>query len=196
MISYVKGAITFKSPTEIVVEAGGLGYRIHISLNTYSKIEPLESVKILTHFYVKEDSQTLYGFAEEVERSMFVKLISVSGIGPNTARVVLSSMTAEETRSAILSENVSAFNKVKGIGPKTAKRIILDLKDKLVKEGGEAPLTLVATNNTHRDEALQALLALGFNKVAVQKTLNRILKQQPGITHVEELIKQALKQMS
>ncbi len=196
MISYVKGTIAFKSPTEIVVEAGGLGYRIHISLNTYSKIEPLESVKILTHFHVKEDSQTLYGFAEEAERSMFVKLISVSGIGPNTARVVLSSMTAEEARSAILSENVSAFNKVKGIGPKTAKRIILDLKDKLVKEGGDAPLTLVTTNNTHRDEALQALLALGFNKVAVQKTLNRILKQQPGITHVEELIKQALKQMS
>ncbi|MGB1217557.1 MAG: Holliday junction branch migration protein RuvA, partial [Saprospiraceae bacterium] len=106
------------------------------------------------------------------------------------------SMTAEETRSAILSENVSAFNKVKGIGPKTAKRIILDLKDKLIKEGGEAPLTLAPANNTHRDEALQALLALGFNKVGVQKTLNRILKEQPGITHVEELIKQALKQMS
>lgn len=196
MISYIKGLIALKTPTYIVVEAGGIGYHVNISLNTYSKIEKLENVKILTYLQVREDSHTLYGFADGSERDMFVKLISVSGIGTNTARVMLSSMQSEEIRAAILGEDVSAFKKVKGVGPKTAKRIILDLKDKVLKDSGETALTLPVQNNTVRDEALQALVALGFNKIMTQKVLNKILKGQPGLTNVEDLIKAALKQFS
>lgn len=196
MIAYIKGEITYKSPTYILVETGGIGYHVNISLNTYAQIEKLEKVQILTHLQVKEDSHTLYGFAEEAERSMFVLLISVSGIGPNTARVLLSSMKVEEARMAIVSENVAAFNKVKGIGPKTAKRIILDLKDKVIKESGDTPITVSPVNNTIREEALSALVALQFPKIKVQKVLNKILQQQPTISSVEEMIKLALKNLS
>ena len=169
MISYIKGAITYKNPTYILVEAGGIGYHINISLHTYALVEKLETVKILTYLHVREDAQVLYGFAEEGERAMFRHLISVSGIGTNTARVLLSGMNTVEVRSAIISEDVRAFNKVKGIGPKTAKRIILDLKDKIVKEVGEVSPNFAPANNTIRDEAISALVALGFNKIKVQK---------------------------
>ena len=196
MISYIKGLIALKTPTYVVVEAGSIGYHINISLNTYSKIEKLENVKLLTYLQVREDSHTLYGFAEDGERDIFVKLISVSGIGTNTARVLLSSMQPEEVRAAIVGEDVSAFKKVKGVGPKTAKRIILDLKDKVLKDSGENALTLPIQNNTVRDEALQGLVGLGFNKIMVQKTLNKLLKEQPGLNSVEALIKAALKQFS
>ncbi len=196
MIAYIKGEITYKSPTYILVETGGIGYHVNISLNTYAQIEKLEKVQILTHLQVKEDSHTLYGFAEEAERSMFVLLISVSGIGPNTARVLLSSMKVDEARMAIVSENVAAFNKVKGIGPKTAKRIILDLKDKVIKESGDTPMSISPINNTIREEALSALVALQFPKIKVQKVLNKILQQQPNIGNVEEMIKLALKNLS
>lgn len=196
MIAYIKGAITFKSPTYIIVETGGVGYHINISLNTYAQVEKLETVKILTHLQVKEDSHTLYGFVEEAERSMFVLLISVSGIGPNTARVLLSSMQVEEVRLALVSENVAAFNKVKGIGPKTAKRIILDLKDKVIKDAGDTPMNIAPTNNRMRVEALSALVALQFPKIKVQKVLNKILQQHPNVNSVEELIKMALKNLS
>ena len=196
MISYVNGAITFKSPTFVIVEAGGIGYQINISLNTYAQIEKLEKVKILTHLHVKEDSHTLYGFAEEAERSLFVLLLSVSGIGPNTARILLSSMTAQEARAAIISEDVLSFNKVKGIGPKTAKRIILDLKDKILKDSGDSPTSLSIRDNTIRDEALSALGALGFAKIKVQKVLNKILSEHSDVANVEELIKMSLKQLS
>lgn len=196
MIAYLKGEITFKSPTYILVEAAGVGYHVNISLHTYSQIEKLEHVKILTHLHIKEDSHTIYGFAEATERSLFVHLISVSGIGPSTAQVLLSSMNPEEVRSAIVGENVASFKKVKGIGPKTAKRIILDLKDKMVKESGDAPLSLLPQDNTIREEALSALVALGFARVHVQKVLNKVLKEQPTIDNVENLIKLALKQMS
>jgi len=196
MISYVNGAITFKSPTFVIVEAGGIGYHINISLNTYAEIEMLESVKILTHLHVKEDSHTLYGFAEEAERSLFVLLLSVSGIGPNTARILLSSMTAQDARAAIISEDVLAFTKVKGIGPKTAKRIILDLKDKILKDSGDSPFSLSIRDNTIRDEALSALIALGFVKIKVQKVLNKILSEHSNVASVEELIKMSLKQLS
>lgn len=196
MITYLKGEITYKSPTNITVETGGVGYQVNISLHTYSQIEKLEKIKILTYLHIKEDSHTLYGFANEAERSLFVHLISVSGIGPNTARVVLSSLSPEDARSAIIGENVTVFNKVKGIGPKTAKRIILDLKDKLIKESGDTPLTFTAVDNTIRDEALSALVSLGFNRIQVQKALNKVLKEQPGTNNVEDLIKLALKQLS
>lgn len=197
MITYLKGLLTYKTPTFVVVETGGVGYHVNISLHTYSKIEKLETVKILTQLIIREDSHTLYGFAEEAERTLFSYLISVSGIGPSTAQLVLSAMTPEEIRSAIVGENEVALSKVKGIGPKTAKRMILDLKDKLVKDGGiEMPLTISPQNNTMREEALSALVALGFNRIEVQKALNKLLKEQPTIHNVEELIKLALKQLS
>ncbi len=197
MISYIKGTITFKNPTFILVEAGGIGYHVNISLNTYTRIEKLENIKILTHLLVREDSHTLYGFADDAERAMFLHLISVSGVGPTTAQIVLSSLTTDDLRSAIIGENVALFQKVKGIGPKTAKRIILDLKDKMLKDGGDVLPTLLAPqDNTMREEALSALSALGFNRIAVQKTLNQILRDQPGTGTVEELIKLALKQLS
>ena len=196
MISYIKGPITFKSPTYIVVETGGIGYRINISLNTYTSIEKAEQVKILTHFHVKEDSQTLYGFAEAAERNLFRHLISVSGIGPSTAQTLLSSMTPEEARAAIIGENVAAFKTVKGIGPKTAKRVILDLKDKLIKDGGDIPMVITASGNTLREEALSALLALQVNKVQAQKVLTKILKEQPNLKKVEDLIRLALRQLN
>lgn len=197
MISYIKGAIAFKSPTYIIVETAGIGYHINVSLHTYAQIEKAETVKILIYQHIKEDSNTLYGFAEEVERSLFKYLISVSGIGPNTAQLVLSGMQADEVRAAIIGEDDKAFSRVKGIGPKTAKRIILDLKDKIIKDSGEAPLPISggASNNKLREEALSALVALGFNKIGVQKTLNKILRGQPNIGSVEALIKAALKQL-
>jgi len=197
MIDYVKGDITFKSPTYLIVEAGGIGYGMHISLHTYGQIEKLERGKVLTHFYVKEDSQTLYGFSTDSERNVFRHLISVSGVGPGTARLVLSAMQPEEVRSVIVHEQVSAFKQVKGIGPKTAKRIILDLKDKLIKEGFEPqPGQAGMAENPIREEAISALLALGFNKVQVQRAVNRTLKENPEISGVENLIKEALKQLS
>lgn len=196
MISYVKGPITHKSPAYIIVEAGGVGYHINISLHTYAKIEPLATVKILTYLHVKEDGQTLFGFAEDMERKLFVHLISVSGIGPNTAQILLSSLNPEEVRAAIIGEDVAAFKQVKGIGPKTAKRIILDLKDKLLKESGDVPLTLPAVNNTIRDEALSGLVALGFTRIQAQKALKKALREKPEAANVEELVKLALKQLS
>lgn len=197
MIDFIKGLIVFKNPTFIVVEtASGLGYRINISLNTYSKIEKEESIRLLTYVHIKEDAHTMFGFAEETERSLFQHLISVSGVGPATAQVLLSGMNAEEVRSAILSENEAAFGKVKGIGPKTAKRIILDLKDKMMKDGGETTsLTMNLGSNTMRDEALSALVALGFQRIAVQKILNKMLMEKAA-SSVEELIKGALKQLN
>lgn len=196
MISYIKGEITYKTPTYIIVETGGLGYHVLISLHTYAQIEKLERVKIHTHLLIREDSHTLYGFAEESERSLFQHLISVSGVGPTTAQLLLSAMTPDDIRSAIIGENEQAFSRVKGIGPKTAKRIILDLKDKMVKSSGDAPLSLLPQDNTTREEALSALVALGFARVQVQKALNAVLKEKPSANNVEELIKLALRQLS
>jgi Holliday junction DNA helicase RuvA len=196
MITYIKGEITFKTPTFIIVEAGGIGYHINISLHTYGQIEKMERVKILTHLQIKEDSHTLYGFAEADERTLFVQLISVSGIGPSTAQVLLSSMNPDELKGAIIGEDLVAFKRVKGVGPKTAKRIILDLKDKVMKESGDMQPTFLPQDNTMRDEALSALVTLGYNRIQVQKVLNKLLKEQTGIASVEALIRLALQKMS
>jgi holliday junction DNA helicase RuvA len=197
MIDFIKGEIAFKSPTYLIIEtAGGVGYRINISLNTYAKIESLEKVNLLTYLQIREDAHVLFGFAEDSERTLFTQLISVSGVGPATAQVLLSGMNADEVRSAILSENEVAFSKVKGIGPKTAKRIILDLKDKVKKEGFETTLNFAPAGNKMREEALSALVTLGFVRMNVQKVLNKILQDQPTIKSVEELIKTAIKQLS
>lgn len=196
MITYIKGEITHKTPTYIVVETGGVGYHVNISLHTYSQIEKLDRVKILTHLHIKEDSYTLFGFADAEERQFFVYLISVSGIGPSTAQLLLSSMNPDEIRAAIVGEDVEAFRRVKGIGPKTAKQIILDLKDRVMKEGGELAVPLAPQNNTMREEALSALVALGFNRIHVQRALNRIIRLDSDNPTVEGLIKAALKELS
>ncbi|MBK6903711.1 MAG: Holliday junction branch migration protein RuvA [Saprospirales bacterium] len=196
MIHHINGLITFKTPTYVVVEAGGLGYKVYISLNTYARIESLEHVKLLTYFHVKEDGHSLFGFSDEQERTLFTHLISVSGIGPATAQLVLSSLSTDEIRSAILSEDDRQFNRVKGIGPKTAKRIILELKDKVQKDAGEDWAQSPSADNTIRQEALSALLALGFSRIPIQKALNQIIKEHPDMNSVEKLIKMALQHLS
>jgi holliday junction DNA helicase RuvA len=196
LITHIRGTITHKTPTYIVVEAGGIGYHINISLFTYAKVEKLEAVKILTFLHIKEDAHTLYGFAEDEERVLFTHLISVSGIGPNTAQVMLSQMSADEIRAAIIGENEVALRKVKGIGPKAAKQIILDLKSKMLKTGGDITPSLLPADNTIRQEALSALLSLQINKIQAQKALNKVLEEQPAVKTVEDLVRLALKRVS
>jgi len=196
MIAYIKGKLTVKTPTQVVIETGGIGYEVNISLNTYAQLEQLSEAKVFTQMIVREDSQTLYGFAEERERAMFNHLISVSGVGPNTARIILSTLDPESAQAAIISEDTMTFQRVKGIGQKTAKRIILDLKDKMMKEGMDVPLTVNPVDNTMRSEALVALTSLGIAKPQAQKALNRVIKANPGIASLEDLIKLVLKQLS
>jgi Holliday junction DNA helicase RuvA len=198
LIAYLNGEITLKNPAFIYIECHGVGYHVNISLNTYSRLESLNKVKVLTYLHVKEDEQSLYGFFEEEERTLFIHLISVSGIGVNTARVILSYMSPEEVASAILREDEVALSKVKGIGAKTAKRIILDLKDKLGKTitaEGIKPSSAVS-DFPFRQEAISALVALGFTRPVVEKQVKAVLDKSPAIQQVEELIKMALRQMS
>jgi Holliday junction DNA helicase RuvA len=198
LFAYLKGQITLKTPTYIYVECNGVGYHINISLHTFSKLENIDNIKILTYLHVKEDEQSLYGFFENEERSLFILLLSVSGIGVNTARVILSYMNPEEIKTAIIHENDFALSKVKGIGPKTAKRIILDLKEKVMKESGDSPLTTSRESIAHsvKNEALSALLALGFPKPAIEKYLKVIPESEADVMPVEDLIKLILKQMN
>jgi holliday junction DNA helicase RuvA len=197
LIAYLNGTISHKTPTYIYVDCQGVGYHVNISLNTYSKLESLEKIKIFTYLNIKEDEHSLYGFFDDDERQLFVLLISVSGVGVNTARVILSYMTADEVRSAIMFENEIAIGKVKGIGPKTAKRIILDLKDKVMKSAGSEQVILFDNqSNTLRHEALSALVALGFPKMVVEKNIKSVLDKNPSIDSVEDLIKTVLKNMN
>ncbi len=196
MIAYLSGKITFKSPTHIFLETGGIGYMVKISLNTFEKIQHLDNCRLQTSLIVKNENQSvsgfeLYGFFEEQEKDLFEKLISVSGVGASTARVMLSSFKPDEIRTAILGENEGLIQSIKGIGPKSAKRIILELKDKVGKMSTEA-LLVSTPNNTMKEEALSALVALGFNKQAAEKVINKL--QGGGDTrNVEGLIKEALK---
>lgn len=194
MIHHINGRLVEKSPTHAVIEAHGVGYFLNISLITFSKLGNDETCKLFTHLSIKEDAHTLYGFAEKSEREIFRKLISVSGVGSSTARVMLSSMTADEITSAIITADVDTLKSIKGIGAKSAQRIIVDLKDKLGKIEGLDQHILTFSNNTTRDEALSALLALGFTKISVEKVLNKALKTQPELD-VESLIKEALKNL-
>lgn len=196
MIHYIKGLLTVKTPTYVVLETGGIGYHVSISLHTYARIEKLEHVKLLMHHHVREDAEALYGFESEEERELFRLLISVSGVGTNSAMVMLSAMSPEELRAAIIGEQYLVLKKVKGIGDKTAKRIVLDLKDKVSKVQGDSPLALLPNENPVREEALQALVTLGFNKVQTQKVLNKILKEDPALASVEVVIKRALSMLS
>lgn len=195
MYAYIKGKITHKTPTDVYLETNGVGYHLHISLNTFSEIEKLEEVKLFTHFHVKEDAQTLYGFFNIEEKSIFQLLISVSGIGPNTARVVLSSLKPADVQKAIVHESVVTFSKVKGIGPKTAKRIILDLKDKVIKSVDDQMISSGPVHNTDKNEALSALIALGFPKGSVEKVLDKVISGSDSEKNVEQLIKEVLKQL-
>lgn len=195
MIAYLKGKLIYKGRTEVVVEVGGVGYLVHVSLNTYDKIAHLQDVTLLISYIVREDAHLLFGFAEPDEKAMFEQLISVSGVGTNTARLMLSSMTAEQLRHAIIGENVQALRGIKGIGPKSAARIVLELKDKLLRDSGAASEAIAAglmADNPVREEALAALLALGFNRAEIQKALNRLLKERDQWRDSGELIKQAL----
>jgi len=191
MYEFLQGVLTEKNPTYVVLENNGIGYLVNISLNTFSKIKDLQKTKLFTHFYVREDAQILYGFADEVERELFRFLLSVSGVGASTARLILSSLTTEEVHTAITQEQPSVLQSVKGVGGKTAQRIVIDLKDKLVKAGIE-PEKVGFAHNTLKDEALSGLLILGFNKSSAEKAINKIL-QKDSVTHVEGLIKEALK---
>lgn len=194
MIHHIKGRLVEKSPTHAVIEAGGVGYFINISLVTFSKLGAEENCQLFTHLSIKEDAHTLYGFAEKTEREIFRQLISVNGVGATTARVMLSSLTADEISTAIATGDVDTLKGIKGIGAKSAQRIIVDLKDKIGKIEGVEENILTFANNTNRDEALSALLALGFTKNMVEKVLNRIVKSQPDL-NVEGLIKEALKNL-
>lgn len=196
MIAYIKGVLTFKNPTFVVLETGGVGYHVNISLHTYAQIEKAENVRLLIHQHIKEDAHTLYGFAEDSERQLFRLLISVSGVGPTTAQVALSGLNPDELRSAIIGEDVATFKRVKGIGPKTAKRIILDLKDKVLKDSGETSILATQQGNTSRAEALSALVALGFARPQVQRALNRVLRELGGDQDAEQLIKNTLRELS
>jgi Holliday junction DNA helicase RuvA len=193
MIGYLKGVLTFKDPTYVIIDINGVGYEVKISLYTFSKVKDLDSCLLYTHFHVKEDAQTLYGFFDKEEKSTFVQLISISGVGPNTAMMINSSLTVEELKSAIVNEEVGVIQKVKGIGNKTALRIILELKDKIKREGLEAG-TSISGSNTVRNEALSALITLGINKNIAEKSVNAIIKKYGNDITLEELIKLVLKQ--
>ncbi len=192
MIAHIRGKLTFKSPAYVVVDCNGVGYGMQISLNTYGEIPNDGDVKLLTHLAIKEDSHTLYAFADEEERQLFLQLILVNGVGTNTARMILSSLKPAEIKQAILSGNWSLLKTIKGIGPKTAQRIVIDLQDKLKKT--ESPDLVQQTQYTNPafEEALAALIMLGFNKADAEKGLLKVKQQQPQAT-VEQLVKQALK---
>ena len=192
MYAYIQGRFTYKSPTTVHIDVGGVGYLIHISLHTFSKIESLEEGKLFVHHYVKEDLQALYGFYTEEEKLLFIQLISVSGIGPNTARIILSSMNPLEVRTAIVTENDVAFKKVKGVGPKTAKRLILDLKDKVKK--GDLMGTSVPSTSLNYENAITALMALGFQRNQINKVMDKV--GIPVDHSTEEIIKIALKHLT
>jgi Holliday junction DNA helicase RuvA len=193
MIDYIKGAITEITPTFIIIENEGIGYFISISLSTFTRLEGKKEYKILVHEVIREDSYQLFGFADKEERDIFRLLISVSGVGSNTARMMLSSLSPAEIEKAIIGSDVNILKSVKGIGLKTAQRIIVDLKDKVGKQAGTGEI-FKFTDNTKREEALSALVMLGFAKSTVLKVLDKIIREEKELT-VEDIIKRALKNL-
>jgi Holliday junction DNA helicase RuvA len=194
MFEYIDGKLTFKCPTYIVVETGGIGYHINISLNTYSCLGDAERCKVYTWLHIKEDAHTLYGFADEGERRLFLHLISVSGIGPNTGRMMLSSITPTEIQTAIVNGDLTLIQRIKGIGAKSAQRLVLELQDKLKKEG-TGSLIAAPLNNTVREEALSALMMLGFTRQPAEKAIDAVVKNGGLDLTVEQMIKNALKNL-
>lgn len=193
MITQIKGRLVEKSPTELVIDCNGIGYLVNISLNTYSLLSDSESISLYTHLQVKEDSHTLFGFFEKTERNLFRKLISVSGIGASTARTMLSSLSPDEIQRAILSENVTTIQSIKGIGLKTAQRVIIELRDK-VAVLGDVDGSTIGISNSKREEALSALEVLGYSRKQTTKVIDKIIGDNLEIS-VEGIIKDALNKL-
>lgn len=192
MIEYIQGKVVHKSPTYIVIDTGGVAYRINISLNTYEQIPDTSEIKLLIYLSIKEDSHTLFGFFKDPERNLFRDLISISGIGPNTAILILSSLQTNELKNAIISGNVSLLKSIKGVGPKTAQRMIVELQDSLKKKSPETLVSSAITNNSF-EEAINALTMLGFKKGIAERTVMKVIKENPNNISIEEIIKLALK---
>ena len=197
MFDYIQGKVVARQPTHVVVEAGGIGYLLNITLNSYDLIEEGKVEKVYTWLQVQEDAHRLWGFKEPAERDVFLHLVSVSGIGPNTARLILSGMTPEECRQAILTDNEVAFRQVKGVGPKTAKRVMMELKDKMLKTAGD-PLHVKAGSNKNQsvEEATAALITLGFVKSQAEKVISQIIRDEGRDQPTETLVRMALRMLS
>jgi len=192
MYAYLQGKFTYKSPALVYVDVNGIGFEVNISLNTYSHIQNLEEGKLFTHLQVKEDGHVLFGFFDRGEKEMFLLLISISGVGPATARMMLSSLKPEELSRAILQGNVKLLESVKGIGKKTAERLVLELKDKMGKHSPDGNLSLQVGNSLEQD-ALNALTALGITRSQAEQSIQKIILAEPSVLKLEDLIKKALK---
>jgi len=192
MIAYLSGKFSYKTPAMVYVDVNGVGYEVNISLNTYTQIQSLNEGKLFTYLQIKEDAHTLYGFFDAVEKEMFVLLISVSGVGAATARMMLSSMKPDDISNAIVMKHTSALESVKGIGKKTAERIVLELKDKVSKLSVSSP-GLMSVDNTLEQDALNALVALGISRPVAEQSIKKIIISEPSISNLEILIKKALK---
>lgn len=195
MISFLKGKLVHKEPTFVILDVNGIGYQASISLQTFSEIKDQENILLYTHLNIREDAHLLFGFSQESEKKLFQQLISVNGVGPSTAIVMLSYMNSQELKTAIVQENAAALQSIKGIGGKTAQRVIIELKDKLKKESWEESIPSVSfgPHNTLRKEALSALLTLGLPKAAAEKSVDTVLKKSGNTITLEDLVKQALK---
>lgn len=196
MIDYLNGRLVHKDPTYVLIDVGGIGYHVKISLQTYAAIKDQEQLRLLTYLHIKEDAHTLYGFKEEQEKRLFLLLTSINGVGPSTGLMILSSLSSSEIEQAILAGDVATLQAVKGIGTKTAQRILLELKDKISKSSTvetTSPLGFLNGGNKIREEALQALVTLGFPKAVAEKNISLVLKKSGGSISLEELIKASLK---
>lgn len=193
MIAYLSGRILFKNPTSLIIDVNGVGYEVHISLNTYGKLGDGEAVRLHTYLSVREDAQVLYGFADSHEKELFLLLIGVQGIGPNTARTILSYSTPDELQRAIASGSEAEIRRIKGVGPKTAQRLIVELRDKVARLAGLPVGSAASPGNNIREEALMALVTLGFPKPQMEKILNQLMQDAAQAYTVEELIKKALR---
>jgi len=194
MISFLKGKLVHKEPAFVIIDVNGIGYQVLISLNTFSEIKDREDIKLFTHLNIREDAHILYGFADEQEKGMFLHLISVNGVGPGTAMMVLSSMSPNDLKNAIMREDSATLQAIKGIGGKTAQRLILELKDKVKKDAFDSPAQSGGNlHNTMHKEALTALMTLGISKASAEKSIDAALKKSGNSLSLEELVKLALK---
>lgn len=192
MFAYLQGKFTYKSPAQVHVDVNGVGYEVNISLHTFAAIQNLDAGKLYTHLQVKEDGHTLFGFFEKEEKDIFLMLISVSGVGAATARMMLSSIKPEEVNRAIVQSNIKLLESVKGIGKKTAERLVLELKDKINKQPVSSG-NVFLKGNTLEQDALTALTALGISRIQAEQSIQKIIRSEPDILQLEELIKKALK---
>lgn len=195
MIAFLKGKLVHRDPTHVIIDVNGVGYHVHISLQTFSEIKEQENILLFTHLSIREDAHVLFGFSNESEKKLFQQLISVNGVGPSTAVVMLSYMNSNELKAAIIREDAVALQAIKGIGGKTAQRVIIDLRDKLKKESWDEvqPVISGSAHNTVRKEALSALLTLGLPKAVAEKSVDSVLKKSGNTITLEDLVKQALK---